>query len=114
MAATSFALVMIVIAAATALILGIVRIYGVIACAVTQRRREIGIRYATASCWPWLASLAGWPARQRSRRLMASLLFGTSPLGPDHLRARLGWTREHRGARHLRAGASRHARSIPC
>ena len=96
MARTSFTLVMLAIAASMALVLGVVGIYGVIAYAVTQRTREIGIRVALgAPHWELkrmfvrhglaLAAVGvifGLAGAAVLTRLMASLLFETSPLDP--------------------------------
>ena len=96
LARTSFTLVMLAIAGSMALLLGIIGIYGVISYAVSQRRREIGIRLALGAQEGTLqrmfvrhalvlASIGvaiGLAAAVGLMRLMKSLLFGISPLDP--------------------------------
>jgi predicted permease len=94
MAQTSFALVMLSIAAAVALLLGIVGIYGVISYIATQRTREIGIRMALGAAQRDVSSLflrhglilsaigiaLGMAGAAGLTRFMSSMLFGVSAL----------------------------------
>ena len=96
LARTSFTLVMLAIAGAMALALGVIGIYGVIAYVVQQRTREIGIRSALGAEPRELAKMflrhglalsavgavLGVVAAAALARLMSSLLFGVSPLDP--------------------------------
>ena len=96
MAQTSFALVMLAISGAVALLLGIVGIYGVIAYVATQRTREIGIRIALGAASGDVSGLfirhgfvlaaigiaCGIAAAAALTRAMSTLLFGVSPLDP--------------------------------
>jgi predicted permease len=96
LARTSFTMVMLGIAGAVALVLGIIGLYGVISYAVSQRRREIGIRLALGAQEAELQRMfvrsglalagigvaAGLAAAAGLMRLMKSLLFGISPLDP--------------------------------
>ena len=94
MAQTSFALVMLSIAAGVALLLGVVGIYGVISYIATQRTREIGIRMALGAAQRDVRGLflrhglvlsgigiaLGVAGAAGLTRLMSSLLFGVNPL----------------------------------
>jgi MacB-like periplasmic core domain/FtsX-like permease family len=96
LAATSFTLVMLAIAGAMALLLGIVGIYGVISYVVSQRTREIGIRVALGArqgdvkrmfvrqglVLASVGILCGLAASAGLTRLMTSLLFGVKPWDP--------------------------------
>jgi ABC-type antimicrobial peptide transport system permease subunit len=96
MARTSFTLVMVATAGIVALVLAIVGIYGVIAYAVAQRTREIGIRIALGAQAPGLRGMfvrdgmllagigaaIGLTAAIALTRLMTALLFGVTPLDP--------------------------------
>jgi ABC-type antimicrobial peptide transport system permease subunit len=96
MAQTSFALVMLAIAAAVALLIGAVGIYGVVAYVAVQRTREIGVRMA-------LGARTGDVRRMFVRhglvltaagialgvgiallltRVIAAMLFGVGPMDP--------------------------------
>jgi ABC-type antimicrobial peptide transport system permease subunit len=96
MARTSFTLVMLGVAGAMALLLGVVGIYGVIAYSVSQRRREIGIRMALGAQQPTLTGMfvrhglfltgigvaCGLVVAFLLMRLMSSLLFNVNPTDP--------------------------------
>lgn len=96
MARTSFTLVMLAIAGAMALLLGIIGIYGVISYSVSQRTREIGIRMALGAQNPALRRMfvrhglilavigvvCGLAAAIGLTRLMSSLLFEVSAIDP--------------------------------
>jgi predicted permease len=96
MAQTTFTLIMLGIAAAVALFLGAVGIYGVISYVVSQRTREIGVRMAMgaesadvsrmvlrqAGVLAAMGVVVGLVAAGGLTRLMASLLYGVSPMDP--------------------------------
>jgi predicted permease len=96
MAQTSFALVMLAIAAGVALLIGVVGIYAVIAYAAAQRTREIGVRMALGAQVADVRRMflrhglsltatgiaLGIAASIGVTRIMASLLFGVSATDP--------------------------------
>jgi putative ABC transport system permease protein len=94
MSLTAFSLVLLGIAGAMALLLGIVGIYGVLAYAVAQRQREVGIRLALGAQplsvkrmfvyrgmrLSGVGIALGAAAAAGLTRSMASLLFGVTPV----------------------------------
>ena len=120
MARTSFTLVMLAIAGAMALLLGVIGIYGVISYAVSQRRREIGIRLALGAQrgelrWMFVRSALvltgvgvgiGVVAAAGLTQTMKSLLFGVSPAGPGELPGHSAGARSCGRAGQLSAGTA--------
>ena len=96
MSRTSFTLVMLALAGAMALALGVVGIYAVLSYVVSQRRREVGIRLALGAqhgelrrkfvrhglALTGVGIVIGLPAAAGLTQLLSALLFGVSPLDP--------------------------------
>ena len=96
MARTSFTLVMLAIAAAVALALGVVGIYGVISYIMSQRTREIGVRMALGAdrrdvsrmvlrqgmILAGIGVVVGLVAAVGLTRVMSSFLFGVEATDP--------------------------------
>lgn len=104
-ARTAMMLMVLAITGAVALLLGLVGVYGIVSFAVSQRRREIGIRLALGSAQGELrlrfvrqalllvaiGAGIGLAAAAGLTRFMTSQLFGVSPLDlPTHALVTLG------------------------
>ena len=101
MARTSMSLQLLAITGGMALLLNLLGIYGVVSYAVTERRREIGIRLALGAArrevrrifvryalvLAGIGVALGLGAAAALTRLMASQLFGVNPLDPPTLAA---------------------------
>jgi predicted permease len=106
LARTSFTLVLLGIAGAMALVLGVIGIYGAIAYVVSQRTREIGIRLALGErperlqrrfllhglALSAVGAVVGLVGAMALGRSMSSLLFGIRSLDPMAYIAALGLT----------------------
>lgn len=104
MAGTSFSLVLLAIAGGMALLLGIVGIYGVLAYAVIERQREVGIRLALGAqpravkemfvyrgmILSGIGIALGAVAAAGLTRLMSSQLFGVKPVDAPTFAAAAG------------------------
>jgi ABC-type antimicrobial peptide transport system permease subunit len=96
MARTSFTLVLLSIAGAMALLLGVVGIFGVVSYGISQRTREIGIRMALGAQRREITALfvrqgfvltvmgvvIGLGASALTMRFLSSLLFHVSAIDP--------------------------------
>ncbi len=96
LARTSFTLVLLSVAGAMTLLLGVVGLYGVIAYAISQHTREIGIRMALGAqrgaltgmfvrqglVLTGIGVLCGIAAALATMRMMSSLLYRVSPMDP--------------------------------
>jgi predicted permease len=96
LARTSFTLVMLLAAAAAALVLGVVGLYGVLSYTVSTRRREIAIRFALGAnarvvqrsvvaqgvVLAGIGIAVGLGVAMGVTRLMTSLLYDVQPIDP--------------------------------
>jgi predicted permease len=96
LARTSLTLVLLAIAGAMALLLGVIGIYGVVSYAVSQRTREVGIRIALGARRSEIGGMflrqglaltlagvaVGLAGAVGLARWMSALLYGVSPLDP--------------------------------
>ena len=104
MARTAFTLVLLAIAGAMALVLGVIGIYGVLSYTVAQRRREAGIRIALGATPVEVSAMfighgmklsvigiaAGLIAAIGLTRWMSALLFGIDAVDPATYAATAG------------------------